>query len=60
MQKVQTYKEKPFTKVLERTEKTITSMKMEEELRMKKEKKEIKKTTVTEYEQVPVQRPPPP
>ena len=58
MQVVQTYKEKPFTKVLERTEKTITSMKMEEELRMKKEKKEVKKTTVTEYEPVHVPREP--
>ncbi|MPC14700.1 Myopalladin [Portunus trituberculatus] len=57
MQEVQTYEEKPFTKVLERTEKTITSMKMEEELRMKKEKKEIKKTTVTEYEPVSMPQP---
>lgn len=57
MQEVQTYEEKPFTKVLERTEKTITSMKMEEELRMKKEKKEVKKTTVTEYEPVSVPKP---
>ncbi|XP_063883939.1 titin-like isoform X4 [Scylla paramamosain] len=57
MQEVQTYEEKPFTKVLERTEKTITRMKMEEELRMKKEKKEIKKTTVTEYEPISMPQP---
>ncbi|KAG0730308.1 Titin [Chionoecetes opilio] len=58
MQVVQTYVEKPFTKVVERTERIITSIKMEEELRMKKEKKETKKTTVTEYEHDSVHQPP--
>ncbi|XP_042876868.1 titin-like isoform X4 [Penaeus japonicus] len=59
MQEVQTYKEKPYTKIIERTEKTFTDIKLEEEMRMKKEKMERRTTTETEYEQVP-ERPPPP
>lgn len=59
VREIQTYEDKPYTKVTERTEKTITNIKLEEELRMKKEKKETKKTVVTEYEQVPVQTQPP-
>nr|XP_027227569.1 titin-like isoform X2 [Penaeus vannamei] len=59
MQEVQTYEEKPYTKIIERTEKTFTDIKLEEEMRMKKEKMERKITTETDYEQVP-ERPPPP
>ncbi|XP_068215232.1 uncharacterized protein [Palaemon carinicauda] len=59
MVEVQSFEEKPFTKVTERTEKTFTKLKMEEELHMKKEKMEIIKTTVTEFEDAP-ERPPPP
>ncbi|KAK4306760.1 hypothetical protein Pmani_021420 [Petrolisthes manimaculis] len=55
VREVQTYEDKPYTKVTERTEKTITNIKLKEELRMKREKKETKKTIVTEYEEVPVQ-----
>ncbi|XP_069941739.1 titin-like isoform X5 [Cherax quadricarinatus] len=59
MKEIQTYKVKPYTKITERTEKTITNLKLEEELRIKKEKKETKKTIITESEQVPTQFPPP-
>ncbi|XP_042205940.1 titin-like isoform X2 [Homarus americanus] len=59
VREIQTYEEKPYTKVIERTEKTFTNLKLEEELRMKKERMETKKTVVTEYEHVP-KRPPPP
>ncbi|XP_063589622.1 titin-like [Penaeus indicus] len=59
MQEVQTYEEKPYTKIIERTEKTFTDIKLEEEMRMRKEKMERKTTTETDYEQVP-ERPPPP
>ena len=59
VKEVQTFEDKPYTKVTERTEKTFIKMKMEEELRMKKEKTESVRTIITEYEDAPV-RPPPP
>lgn len=53
MREVQTYEDKPYKKITERTEKIVTNLKMEEELKMKKERTETKKTVTTEYEQVP-------
>ncbi|XP_066957162.1 uncharacterized protein [Macrobrachium rosenbergii] len=59
MMEVQSYEDKPYTKITERTEKTFTKLKMEEELHMRKEKMETIKTTVTEFQDAP-ERPPSP